>query len=122
MTHKYLLAIVGCLLLAGCAGMSAVETTGVAVTGAGALVTFVEALRPMLSPTQAAHLTLMAGNVQTVVEATAAALGTMATAVDAQQATEWSGGEIVATATGTSGVALAASRALSLLKHKSPAS
>lgn len=120
----FVLAIIACLFT-GCAGMTAAEVGTVAVTGAGALVGFIEALRPMLSPEQAANLTAIAGDIDTVVHATTTAIGEVATAigeVKAQQeqskAGSWTSGEITAAGGGLTAVAVAGSRILSAIKHR----
>lgn len=94
------LAAVVCLL-GGCASMTPEATAAVAVTASGALVEFVASLAPMLKPEEAAELQVLAGNVQTVVDATALAMGQVAQTVaelrQAEQANEaatWSGAEL----------------------------
>jgi len=120
----WLLIVPACLILASCGTMTAAETAGVAVTGAGALVGFIEALSPMLSPEQQAQLSVVAGNVQTVVEASTAAVGQMAQAIaelkaeqQAAASGEWTPTEQGSLATGVGVAAVAASRVLSRMKH-----
>lgn len=123
-TKLFVLALVACLFTS-CAGMTAAETSGVIVTGAGALVGFIEALSPMLSPEQQAQLTAMAGNVQTVVEASTTAVGQVAAAIaelKQQQADEaagtWTSGETTGLLTGVTAAGVAVSRAMSWRKHR----
>lgn len=122
-SHLVLFALFS-VLLTGCAGMTAAEATTVAVSGAGALVGFVEALSPMLSPEQQAALSTTATQVQSTVEATTNAVGQIASAIadlraqqQAIEQSEMSGGEVAAVGTGLTGVAVAASRVLSRFKH-----
>jgi hypothetical protein len=119
----FVLAVIA-LLLTGCAGMTAAETVGVAVTGAGALVGFVQALSPMLSPEDAAQLTMLAGDVQTVVDASAAAMGALAQSIadlKAEQAAQDAGaltsGEKGIILTGVTAAGVGISREMSRRKH-----
>ena len=93
-------------LCGACASMTPEATAAVAVTAGGALVEFVASLAPMLRPEQAAELQALAGNVATVVDATALAMRTVAQTIAeiraAEQATEastWSMGEVAAAGT-----------------------
>lgn len=110
-----------CFVSTACAGLTAAEVGTVAVTGAGALVGFIEALSPMLSPEQAAKLSLIAGDVQNVTQAVTAAVGQVAesvAALKAEQDAGWTTGEQGAAATGLGAAAVAASRVLSIIKHR----
>jgi hypothetical protein len=108
--------------------MTAAETGTVAAAGVGALVGFVDALSPMLSPEKQAQLTLLAGQIQTTTDAAVQAVGVIAQSIaDIKAASEeeaagaWSTGE-KGTAIGAVGaLSLAASRAMSAFKHKDKA-
>lgn len=78
-TLKILLCALASVMLVACATPE--QTAAVATAGAGALIGFVDALRPMLSPEQAAKLSTIAGNVEGVVQATTSAVGAIAEAV-----------------------------------------
>lgn len=125
-TQFGLLALMA-LAFTSCAGMTAAEVTTLSVTGAGALVGFVDALRPMLSPEQAAKLTTIAGDVNTVVDAVTAAVSQVATSVaeiktaQAEQAAgSWSTGEIAGGTGIVAGLTTVGNRVLSHFKHKTP--
>lgn len=113
-----------CLTLCSCAGMTGAEVATVAVTGAGALSGLIQSLAPMLSMEQQAALSATAANVESTVAATTTAVGQIAQAIAelrAQQQSiesgEMSGGEVAAVGTGLTGVAVAASRFMSRMKH-----
>lgn len=121
---QFVLFALFAMVFTGCAGMTAAEATTVAVTGTGALVGFVQALAPMLSPEQQAALTATATQVQSTVEATTTAVGQIARALadlraqqQALEAGELTGGEVAAVGTGLTGLAVAASRIMSRFKH-----
>lgn len=128
---NYLLLVLAALVAAACtaaAQQTAAEVGGAVVTGAGALVAFVEALRPMLDPEQAAKLSSIAANVEGTVGAVTQALGQIAEAVAklkadqaARAAGTWTEGEIVGVTGAATATAVAASRVMSHFKHKQAA-
>lgn len=111
MNHtRYLLALLGCLLLAGCAGMTEAQTAGVVVSGASALGMFVKSLVDggLIPPEKAAQLSTIAESVHTTVDAVNVAVRQVAESfsqLKAQQAETWTGTEVASTA---GGVGLAA--------------
>jgi len=114
-----------CLVATACAGMTAAEVGGAALSGTGAFISFIDALKPMLSPEQQAQLTVLAGEVTTIAQATARAVGAMAqsiaeirasAAVDASH--QFSPGEITAIGGGLTAGGVAVSRMLSAAKHR----
>lgn len=124
---RLILFAIAAMFLTSCAGLSGGEVLTATATGAGALVGFIEALAPMLTPEQQAMLSATATNVESTVQATTNAVSQIASAIAelrAQQqsieATEWTGGEVAATGTALTGAAVAASRLLSRMKHGGP--
>ena len=122
-TRIFLLAVVA-TFLTGCASMSPEAAGALAVSGASALVGFVDALSPMLHPEQQAELLALAGNIDTVVQAASTAMGSVAETVAdlraevaAEEATDWSGGEISTAVAAAGAASVGASRALSSVKH-----
>lgn len=122
------LAALACVafLLAGCAGMTAAETTAVVATGGGALVGLIEALSPYLPPAKVAELTTHVNNAEGIIGAIARGVGAVAEAAqnaqaaadaaNAQASEAWTGTDVTAAAGGAGGLALLTSRAMSAIK------
>lgn len=124
-TARFVLIAFIAVCFTSCAGMSAAEVSTVAVSGSTALIGFVEALSPMLRPEQQAELVSIAGNIDTVVQAATKAVGTVAQTVaelrqqvETDEASQWTGGEIGGAVAAVGTASVAASRALSVLKHR----
>ena len=123
--HRLMLLALIALPLTACAGMTAAETTGVAVAGISAFAGFIEALAPMLSPEETARLQALAGHADSVVTAAQTAVGTLAQSLadlKAQQAAEaaqgFTDGEKASMIAGVTAGGVGISRYLSKLKHK----
>ena len=125
--HKILkTAALACVafLLAGCAGMTAAETTAVMATGGGALVGIIEAMSPYLPPAKVAELSAHVYNAEGIIGAVSQGLAAVAQAAQQaqQQAQEASAHSVspettTAMVLGGGAVATAASRYLSSKKH-----
>lgn len=114
-----LLALIGAMLFSSCATPE--QSAAVATAGAGALVTFIQSLADsgVLPPEKVAELTTTAHNVQSVVQATQVAIGSIGEAVAAVKETAdaaWTTEEVVGAGAVTSGVT---GTGVMLLRNKS---